>query len=134
MNTDMLAPVVGVVTSAMKSQVERQLNYEAAVVVATSDMLEEGISYKHWDTLLDTDNGSDSEQIVGRIQRAGVKKVPLIIDMFSPVSIYVGLKTKRMKFYEGEQFGMHYLEANGPDDLPGVEWWEQFNLFTQSAL
>jgi hypothetical protein len=133
-NTDMLAPVVGVVTSAMKSQVERQLNYESAVVVATSDMLEEGISYKHWDTLLDTDNGSDSEQIVGRIQRAGVKKVPLVIDMFSPVSIYVGLKTKRMKFYEGEQFGMHHVEVNSPDDLPAPEWWEQFNRFTQSAL
>jgi len=44
---EMMAPVVGVVTTEIKSQLERQLNYEAAVVVATSDMLEEGISYKH---------------------------------------------------------------------------------------
>jgi len=84
--------------------------------------------------LLDTDNSSDSEQIVGRIQRAGKKKVPLVVDMFSPVSIYVGLKTKRMNFYEGEQFGIHHLEVGTVADLPASEWWDQFNRFTESAL
>jgi uncharacterized membrane protein YgcG len=128
------APLVGVVTADMKTQAERQLNYEANVVVATSNMLEEGISYKHWDTLLDTDNSGDSEQIVGRIQRAGKKKVPLVVDMFSPVSLYVGLKVKRAKFYAGEQFGMHALEISSAADLPPPAWWEQFNKFTQSAL
>lgn len=128
------APLVGVVTADMKTQAERQLNYEANVVVATSNMLEEGISYKHWDTLLDTDNSGDSEQIVGRIQRAGKKRVPLVVDMFSPVSLYVGLKVKRARFYEGERFGMHALQISSAADLPPPEWWEQFNKFTQSAL
>ena len=62
------------------------------------------------------------------------KKVPLVVDMFSPVSLYVGLKVKRARFYEGERFGMHALQISSAADLPPPEWWEQFNKFTESAL
>ena len=129
------APLVGTVTADMKSEAERLLNYEASVVVATSDMLSEGISYKQWSTLIDADNSGDVEQIVGRVQRASNRKhVPLVVDVFSPVSLYAHLKTKRMKFYAGEQFGMHALEVSTAGDLPDVGWWSQFDLFTESAL
>jgi len=128
------APLVGTVTADMKTPAERQLNYEASVVVATSNMLEEGISFSLWDTLIDADNSADVEQICGRIQRAGKKKVPLVVDIFTPVSLYQGLKAKRMKFYAGEQFGMHALEADRVTDLPDTDWWAQFDRFTESAL
>ena len=128
------APLVGTVTADMKTQAERQLNYEASVVVATSNMLEEGLSFSLWDSLIDADNSADVEQICGRIQRAGRKKVPLVVDVYSPVSLYVGLKAKRMRFYAGEQFGMHDVEVNTVADLLGADWWARFDRFTESAL
>lgn len=130
--TTLKAPVVGAVTSKM-TQHERQLNYEATVVVATSNMLEEGISYKQWDTLIDLANLSDSEQIVGRILRAAIKKVPLVVDVWSPVSLWTGLRYMRQAYYKDEDMSIRHITASSVSDLPGEDWFECYNRSTRTA-
>jgi len=127
------APLAGMVLESMKAP-ERELNYEACVVVATSRIMEEGISYDQWDTLLNLSDGVDPEQIVGRIQRAGEKKVPLVVDMWSPVSMYVAMRALRLKFYRGEQFHVHYVEASGEEDAPGEVFWRRFDRVASRVL
>jgi hypothetical protein len=128
------APHVSVITSDMSS-FERQLNYEAYVVVATNDIMKEGISYNDWDTLLDMDDGMDPEQMVGRIQRVGDKKVPLVIDMYTPVSLYNGMKEKRREFYLSQEFDVHYEHADvSGSPSVNLEFWEQFNRKAVSVL
>lgn len=129
-------PLVGVVSAEVKDHVVRELHYNAPVVVATSDMMEEGISYTAWDTLVDVDNLADCEQIVGRIQRAGPKKVPLVIDVWSPLSLYYAMHRKRDAFYREERMTVHCVTAKvAPGGLaaglPDPEWWVRFDVATK---
>jgi hypothetical protein len=132
-HTEIYVPLVGMVTSDM-DPFTRQLNYEAAVVVATTDIMKEGISYNLWDTLIDMDDGVDPEQMVGRIQRAGDKKVPLVIDMFTKVSMFWGMSEKRRNFYNGEEFAVHNISITGKDDMPAKSFWDIFNRKATSIL
>lgn len=127
------APLCGLVQSDM-DPATRKLNYEGRIVVATSDIMQEGISYNDWDTLLDMDDSQDPEQLVGRIQRAGDKRVPLVIDMWSPVSLYIAIKNKRLAFYKGEQFRLHYKEMSVKEDMPDDDFWKQFDRKAAAVL
>jgi hypothetical protein len=129
-------PLVGKVTEGM-DRLERQRNYEAPVVFATYDIMKEGVSFNAWDTLLDLDNTVDPEQVVGRIQRAGDKKVPLVIDVWSPVSLWKGMMYKRAAFYRGERFAMRSLELQHdapPDTLANDACWSRFNRKATAVL
>ena len=123
---DIDAPLVGMVLHDMTST-EREINYEANIVVATGKIMEEGISYDQWDTLLNLNDGGDPEQIVGRIQRAGDKKVPLVVDVWSPVSLYNAMRAMRLRFYKGERFQIAHHECTGMTDLPGNEFWTRYD-------
>lgn len=128
--TEMDAPLVGCVLQGM-SGVERALAYEGCVVVTTSQMMEEGISYKQWDTLVDLDNTSDPEQVVGRILRACEnKRVPLIVDMWIDVSLFRGLFWKRWRMYKAEGFTCRRMRASCAADAladANMPVWEHYN-------
>ena len=129
-------PIVGKITEGM-DRLDRQRNYEAPVVFATYDIMKEGVSFNAWDTLIDLDNTKDPEQVVGRIQRAGDKKVPLVIDVWSPVSLWKGMMYKRMNFYRGERFAMHsmILQHDAPPDaLESNPCWQKFNRKATAVL
>ncbi len=128
--TEMDAPLVGCVLQGM-SGVERALAYEGCVVVTTSQMMEEGISYKQWDTLVDLDNTSDPEQVVGRILRACEnKRVPLIVDMWIDVSLFRGLFWKRWRMYKAEGFTCRRMRASCAADAladANMPVWKHYN-------
>lgn len=120
-------PLVGRVLQGMED-LERKLQYNATVVVCTSDIISVGVSHTRWDTLVDLCNGSDPEQLVGRILRANdEKRVPLIVDMWSPIGIFQGLFWKRHKTYKREDMTIHHVEARDVSELPPPEFWETFN-------
>ncbi len=130
---DMDAPLVGMVLHDM-SATEREINYEANIVVATGKIMEEGISYDQWDTLLNLNDGGDPEQIVGRIQRAGEKKVPLVVDIWSPVSLYNAMRSMRLRFYKGERFQIAYVDCTGPADAPADAFWKRYDRAALNVL
>jgi hypothetical protein len=128
------APEVATITTDHE-RFQRLLNYEARVVVATYDIMKEGISYNDWDTLLDMDDGMDPEQMVGRIQRMGNKKVPLVIDVYTPLSLYYGMMEHRVKeFYLQEEYDMHYQTASHDGTKPPAAFWQQFNRKAVNVL
>lgn len=120
-------PLVGTVMSGM-GQLERELQYEATVVIATSDMMDEGISYKQWDTLLDLDNMADCEQVDGRIFRTcPEKKVPLVVDVWMDGNMFAGSFWKRHAYYKQEGFSRRFIKASGVADLPDPAYWDAFD-------
>ncbi len=124
---DFDTPLVGTVMSGM-AQLERELQYEATVVIATSDMMDEGISYKQWDTLLDMDNMADCEQVDGRIFRTcPEKKVPLVVDVWIAGGMFGGLFWKRHAYYKQEGFSRHFLKAGCATELPEPTYWDAFD-------
>lgn len=119
------APLVGCVQSG-QSPAERELAFEGHVVVATDIMLEEGVSYKAWDTLITLGNSGDPEQVVGRILReCATKQAPLVIDFWTPVSVFAGLHRKRCKHYAAEDFSQHAVRAAAVSDIP-AGFWDRF--------
>ena len=127
-------PLVGRVTRAMKPP-ERKLNFESHAVVTTYDIMKEGVSFNDWDTLIDLDNTMDPEQVVGRIQRAGDKKVPLVVDVWSPVSLWNAMKANRLRFYNGEDFAVAFTTVHVDDPrLPGDAFWERYNRKATAIL
>jgi hypothetical protein len=130
---DIDAPLVGMVLHDM-SPTEREINYEANIVVATGKIMEEGISYDQWDTLLNLNDGGDPEQIVGRIQRAGDKKVPLVVDVWSPVSLYNAMRAMRLRFYQGERFQIAHHDCTGTDDMPAEAFWKRYDRKAVNVL
>ena len=131
---DFDAPHVGRVLEGM-TQLDRELQYEGTVVLATSQMMEEGISYKAWDTLVDLDNMSDSEQVIGRILRACVgKKVPLVVDMWIACSIFRGLFWKRFAYCRDEGFCARHIQVSNVHDVPADEFWDTYDRAAPSVL
>lgn len=121
-----VADMVGVVTSEM-DDTSRLLAYDAQVVVATFDLLKEGVSYPGWDALVLAAPIKYPEQVVGRIQCPGpTKKVPLVVDVWSPVSMFGGLFYNRLQFYKDEQMDIVHTEVNGgttpPGQVPDAIW------------
>ena len=128
-------PLVGRVTADMKPPA-RKLNFESHAVVTTYDIMKEGVSFNDWDTLVDLDNKMDPEQVVGRIQRAGDKKVPLVIDVYTPVSLWNAMKESRLRFYTAEDFAIEYATVHVDDpQLPPDEFWNtRYNRKATSIL
>ena len=127
-------PLVGRVKEHMDAT-QRKLNYESAIVVATSAIVKEGISFNEWDTLFLTDAIRDPEQLVGRIQRASpLKKVPLVIDFFPPLSLYLGLAHIRRGFYYDENYRVHDAVVTGLHDMPSHDYLERFNTRATAVL
>ena len=122
------APLVGRVLAGMET-FERETQYEGLVVVASPNIMEEGVSYKQWDTLLDLNNSSDAEQVVGRILReCPTKKVPLIIDFWVAVSLFQGLFWKRFGYYRDEDFSRQCVKASNVREVLSVIDWSKFNI------
>lgn len=129
------APLVGTVLSGMKT-LDRYTHFEGHVVIATMQIMEEGVSYKQWDTLINVGTSSDAEQVVGRIQRqCATKRVPLVIDVWTDVSLLKGLFYKRRSFYVAEGFSLQYVTIDGEHALPafsaatadGATFWSKFD-------
>ena len=131
---DFDAPRVGRVLEGM-TQLDRELQYEGIVVLSTSQMMEEGISYKAWDTLVDLDNMSDSEQVIGRILRACPgKRVPLVVDMWIDVSLFKGLFWKRYAYCRDEGFATKHIQIKGVEDVPAEDFWTPYNRLAPHVL
>lgn len=131
---DFTAETAAAVIQGMNT-LDRNLAYEATVVVTTTQMMEEGISYKQWDTLLDLDNVSDAEQVVGRILRACVsKRVPLVVDMWINVSMFAGLFWKRWRYYSAERFSRRRIAAANAAELPGRDFWAAFDYNASNTV
>ena len=127
-------PLVGRVTREMKPP-ERKLNFESHAVVTTYNIMKEGVSFNDWDTLVDLDNTMDPEQVVGRIQRAGDKKVPLVIDVWTPVSLWNAMKAARLRFYTGENFTVAYKTVHVEEPvLPPAAFWQRYNRKATAIL
>lgn len=129
----MVAPVTGRVLAGMGVE-ERNFAYEAHVVVTTTCMMEEGISYKQWDTLLNLDVSRDPEQVVGRILRAcDTKRVPLVIDVWHATwagSLWRG----RLRHYREEGFLVQHTKCGTAADVPGPEFWAPFDKPTAKLM
>lgn len=94
----------------------RALLYEANVVVATFSLLKEGVSYPGWDTLILAAPVKDPEQVVGRTQCPGpTKRIPLVIDVWTDVSLFAGLHWSRVGFYRSEHMDVQHV-AVGPGE------------------
>jgi superfamily II DNA or RNA helicase len=120
-------PLVGVVKRGMKA-LPRQIQFEGVAVVATSDIMEEGVSYKAWDTLVDLDNSSDAEQVVGRILReCPGKKVPLVVDVWINMSYFGHLFWKRHKHYVEQRFNIVRMQAKSVADVAVSHVWDCYN-------
>lgn len=122
------APLVGRVLAGMTTA-DRDAQYEGLVVVASPNIMEEGVSYKQWDTLIDLNNSSDAEQVVGRILReCPTKKIPLIIDFWINLSLFGGLFWKRHAYYRDEDFLRTSIKASVPEDVVGGDFkWTAYN-------
>ena len=124
---DFPAPVVGRVVEGMED-VGRRLQYEAAVVVTTTQMMDEGISYNGWDTLVLLNDTSDPEQVVGRILRVcPTKRVPLVLDLWMAQSMFYGLANARRQSYLDEDFDIHDIQVTTVADVPDAGYWRQFD-------
>lgn len=122
------APLVGKVLAGMDT-FERETQYEGLVVVASPNIMEEGVSYKEWDTLIDLNNSSDAEQVVGRILReCPTKKVPLIIDFWIALSLFGGLFWKRYGYYRDEEFSRKSIKVAAVPDLYTAIDWSKYNV------
>jgi superfamily II DNA/RNA helicase len=120
-----LAPLVGRIKEEMKQQ-ERELQFEALVMVATTQMMEEGISCKKLDTLIDTDNTRDPEQVVGRILRTCPgKRTPVVVDFW--IDMLKSSFYQRLRHYNEEGFTRYRVQASSVETLPGPEYWAQFD-------
>ena len=126
-------PLVGAVVEGM-AWADRTLQYEAPAVVATTDIMKEGVSFNAWDTLVDLDSVNDPEQVVGRIQRAGDKKVPLVVDVWSAVSLWSGQKQRRVRFYTEEELTVHFTRADAATWRVDPEYWARFNRRATAVL
>lgn len=129
---EVLAPLVGAVRAGTDAY-ERRLQFEGVVVVATPNILEEGVSYSPWDTLVNMNPCADPEQVVGRIMREFPgKRVPLVVDMWVNFSVFKGLFYKRRGVYLTK---MHfkpvyhivpeedvYDAAKALDSVDGIDW------------
>ena len=121
------APLVGRVLAGM-TKLERDTQYEGLAVVASPNIMEEGVSYKQWDTLIDLNNSSDAEQVVGRILReCATKKIPLIIDFWINLSLFGALYWKRKKYYTDEDFSRRAIKVAAPEELATVLDWKIYN-------
>ena len=121
------APLVGRVLAGM-TKLERDTQYEGLAVVASPNIMEEGVSYKQWDTLIDLNNSSDAEQVVGRILReCATKKIPLIIDVWINLSLFGALYWKRRKYYTDEAFSRRAIRVMKPEDLKTALDWACYN-------
>jgi hypothetical protein len=127
------APLVGKVLAGMDTM-DRETQYEGVVVIASPGIMEEGVSYKQWDTLLDLNNSSDAEQVVGRVLReCPTKKVPLIIDVWIALSLFNGLFWKRHGYYRDEEFSRRSIQVRVPGDVVPALDWEKYNRFCEEV-
>ena len=128
-----VAPLVGRVLAGM-TKLERDTQYEGLAVVASPNIMEEGVSYKQWDTLIDLNNSSDAEQVVGRILReCSTKKIPLIVDFWINVSLFGALYWKRRKYYKDEDFASRSIKISCPEEVTGALDWSAYNRGFASA-
>jgi superfamily II DNA or RNA helicase len=96
-------------------EAERATVYSAAVIVSTTQLMEEGISLPFLDTLVQTDNATDPEQVVGRILRAASnKRVPLIVDVWH--TAFAPSKYMRGRYYRGEKFAVRHWVLGADND------------------
>lgn len=125
---------VAAVVQGMKT-FDRFLAYESTVVVTTAQMMEEGVSYKQWDTLVDLTCLSDVEQIVGRILRmCPTKRVPLVVKIWAGVSMLRALFWQSYKYFKEENFRRVFHSADALEDLPPEEFWARYDKPAPAVL
>lgn len=79
---------------------ERAQALDARCILATYSLASEGLDLQHLNTLVFATPTSNVVQAVGRIMRKELAKVPLIVDIVDPFSIYAGQAAVRLRLYK----------------------------------
>ena len=124
---DVEVPLAAAVRRGL-STMDRDIAFEAHVVVATYPMLAEGVSYKQWDTLLFLGSTPDCEQVVGRILReCPTKQVPLVVDFYMDLAMFKGAHYSRARYYAQEGFTRENMQAASVADMDWSKW-DKYNV------
>jgi superfamily II DNA or RNA helicase len=97
---------------------EREQACSRRIIMSTFSMAKEGLDIPALDTLILATPKGDIEQSIGRIQRPYPnKKVPIVIDIVDPWSIFNQLRWKRGKHYKKMNYNVKNMMCNSEDFL-----------------
>jgi len=77
------------------------------VLFGTYNMAQEALDIERLNTIILTTPQKDVVQAVGRILRKKSNINPLIIDIYDDLSVFIGQKYRRLKFYRSSQYVIH---------------------------
>ena len=97
---------------------EREQACSRRIIMSTFSMAKEGLDIPALDTLILATPKGDIEQSIGRIQRPYPnKKVPIVIYIVDPWSIFNQLRWKRGKHYKKMNYNVKNMMCNSEDFL-----------------
>ena len=99
----MLQGDVGLLTGATPQQ-ERSAESAHSILLSTYALCREGFDKPALDTLVMATPVTSLEQCIGRIQRGGSKKTPLVVDVCDSFSIFPRYAMKRSSFYSRKKY------------------------------
>ena len=107
---------VAKVVGGTKAQ-DRVAGFDATVILSTYHYASEGIDIPRLDTLIMATPRGNVEQTVGRILRPYPnKKIPLVIDIKDPFSLFEGMAWKRFRYYKSQSY-----RVSRADDVDGAD-------------
>lgn len=116
---ELMAPVVqeghsvARVVGGTKAQ-DRVAGFDATVILSTYHYASEGIDIPRLDTLVMATPRGNVEQTVGRILRPFPnKKIPLVIDIKDPFSLFEGMAWKRFRYYKSQSYRIARVDDVG---------------------
>jgi superfamily II DNA or RNA helicase len=99
-NADDVALYIGRCTAA-----ERETASAKQLIMSTYSLAREGLDLARLDTLCLLTPSSSVEQATGRILRPNAnKKVPLVIDVVDPFSLFAHMSRKRLRYYRSRSY------------------------------
>lgn len=97
------------------SAAERERASEKQLVLSTYSLAREGLDLARLDTLCLLTPSSSVEQATGRILRPNPdKKIPLVLDVVDPYSLFAHMSQKRLRYYKSRSYDFQ--------DVPLGEW------------
>lgn len=90
---------------------DRVAGFHATVILSTYHYASEGIDIPRLDTLVMATPRGNVEQTIGRILRpCPNKKIPLVIDVKDPFSLFEGMAWKRFRYYKSQGYRVTRVE------------------------
>lgn len=126
------APAIGrfksITSQTKEARLNQLLQLQGTVVVATDDIMAEGVDVPHLDTLVLLSEIRDAEQVLGRILRSHPdKRVPVVFEFWMP--LFESAHDERMQRIRDQGFLCTTMTVSGFEDVPAPDHpgWARFD-------